>query len=307
MFFFSTQAMKIIYAKKNKQLSPLFQGFTLTELLVALVITSVLVTGATIGLQTLLQASSRSEQESQARYQMNRALDYITEDIRTADQLWDDAGASDEDYQDSSGNEWSKESEWLNSSSHNPVLYIRSPLRVEGIDSDIISVSDHGFLNGNAVMFRGSGVSDLTNITEERIYYVCKPAPPNKLPNEDNEFKVTASATAADTCNGSAISLDTTTDSVTAYRLLVYYTRDNTSTWYSPNTLNRSAGICSHSPKTNCPMLIDAVENFERIPSSSNNRKVDLRLTRRLNPRDVKNGASPKLETLNIEGFARSN
>lgn len=295
--FFEIQIIKIIHTQKKIN-SSMNSGFTLLELLAALLISSILVTGSIVGLQTILQANVRSEQESQARYQLNRAVDYIAEDVKTADQLWNDAGASTAGtsgtgYQDSSDNDWSTESEWLTNSSYNPVLYIRSPLRVSKIDtsSNEIKINDHRFLSGHAVVFTGSGVGSLTNINAEQIYYVVNAQP--------DQFEVASNP------GGTAINLDSNPADVTANRLIVYYTRDNTSTWYGPSTLNRAAGICSHSPTTNCPTLIDAVNSFNA--TLTDNRQVDLSLEGVLNPRDVENGASPKTETLTIQGFARSN
>jgi len=75
------------YRKILWNLSQKTSGFTLTELLVAIIITAVLITGTSVGLNTILQANARSEEETLRRQQGNRALNYISEDIRRADNI----------------------------------------------------------------------------------------------------------------------------------------------------------------------------------------------------------------------------
>ena len=76
-----------LYKKILCNLSQKTSGFTLTELLVAIIITAILVTGTGVGLNTILQANDRSEQETLRRRQGNRALNYISEDIREASEI----------------------------------------------------------------------------------------------------------------------------------------------------------------------------------------------------------------------------
>ncbi|WP_186708973.1 PulJ/GspJ family protein [Euhalothece natronophila] len=75
------------YRKILCNLSQKTSGFTLIELLVAVIITAVLVTGTGVGLNTILQANARSEQETLRRRQGNRALNYISEDIKRASDI----------------------------------------------------------------------------------------------------------------------------------------------------------------------------------------------------------------------------
>jgi prepilin-type N-terminal cleavage/methylation domain-containing protein len=59
-------------------------GFTLTELLVASAITSVVLVLAGSGLMTLLTADQAAEQRQNRRQELNRALAFIADDIRAA-------------------------------------------------------------------------------------------------------------------------------------------------------------------------------------------------------------------------------
>lgn len=59
-------------------------GFTLIELMVAMVATSIMISFAGSSLITVLQSYNRAEAEIDQRGKLNRALDYITDDIREA-------------------------------------------------------------------------------------------------------------------------------------------------------------------------------------------------------------------------------
>lgn len=58
------------------------QGFTLVELLVAVAITGIVITAAGFGLVTILQANKKAEAQAGRRMDLNRALDYIADDIK---------------------------------------------------------------------------------------------------------------------------------------------------------------------------------------------------------------------------------
>ena len=73
--------------KKNKFLFKLIQqqsndGFTLLELLVAIALSSIVVTIAGFGLITMMQASAKADGETSTRLELNRALEYIANDVR---------------------------------------------------------------------------------------------------------------------------------------------------------------------------------------------------------------------------------
>lgn len=59
-------------------------GFTLVELLVGMVATSILISFAGSSLVTVLQIHNRVEAEVDQQVKLNRALDYISDDIREA-------------------------------------------------------------------------------------------------------------------------------------------------------------------------------------------------------------------------------
>lgn len=67
-------------------------GFTLVELLVAIAITSLVIASAGFGLVSILQANKRAEAQTERRMDLNRALDYIADDIREARTVQNGAG-----------------------------------------------------------------------------------------------------------------------------------------------------------------------------------------------------------------------
>jgi prepilin-type N-terminal cleavage/methylation domain-containing protein len=69
---------------KTQQFS---KGFTLTELLVAMSITLVVITLAGSGLVTLMTANQKTDIETQRRTNLNRALDYIADEVRAANKV----------------------------------------------------------------------------------------------------------------------------------------------------------------------------------------------------------------------------
>lgn len=58
------------------------KGFTLVELLVAVAITGIVITVAGFGLVAILQANKKAEAQTERRMDLNRALDYIADDIK---------------------------------------------------------------------------------------------------------------------------------------------------------------------------------------------------------------------------------
>ncbi|HEY9781688.1 MAG TPA: type II secretion system protein [Leptolyngbyaceae cyanobacterium] len=75
-----------IYLKifKNYQSSA---GFTLIEFLVAMAITSIVISVAGFGLVTIMQRNGKEESENARRVELNRALDFISDDIRMASKV----------------------------------------------------------------------------------------------------------------------------------------------------------------------------------------------------------------------------
>jgi prepilin-type N-terminal cleavage/methylation domain-containing protein len=73
--------MKTFYFKLL-QFSKLAGGFTLIELLVAMVITSIIVTLAGGGLFAIMRANNKAEDETLRRIELNRAIDFISDEVR---------------------------------------------------------------------------------------------------------------------------------------------------------------------------------------------------------------------------------
>jgi len=70
------------------------QGFTLVELLASLVITGIVVAGLNVGMTYLLQESKEAEKETQRRSELNRAADFIAEEIKMAEAIAGDSSIS---------------------------------------------------------------------------------------------------------------------------------------------------------------------------------------------------------------------
>jgi prepilin-type N-terminal cleavage/methylation domain-containing protein len=75
--------MFTLYSKLAKYKKP-DQGFTLIEVLLATVIIGIVAASATAGLTAILNQSQRSERKTEERNKLNRALDYISEDVKGA-------------------------------------------------------------------------------------------------------------------------------------------------------------------------------------------------------------------------------
>lgn len=69
-------------------------GFTLIELLVAASITSIVVSVAGSGVVAMLQSSNKAQSENLRRVELNRALDFINEEVRMAKSIATDASAN---------------------------------------------------------------------------------------------------------------------------------------------------------------------------------------------------------------------
>lgn len=58
------------------------KGFTITEVLLAITLSGIVATGLGTALVATLNASNRTDARTQRRSQLNRAIDYVTEDVR---------------------------------------------------------------------------------------------------------------------------------------------------------------------------------------------------------------------------------
>ncbi|MBD1913662.1 MULTISPECIES: prepilin-type N-terminal cleavage/methylation domain-containing protein [unclassified Leptolyngbya] len=64
--------------------SPTTAGFTIVELIIAMVVTSIMITLAGYGLTTMLRANQQSGSEISRRANLNRALDFMADEVRMA-------------------------------------------------------------------------------------------------------------------------------------------------------------------------------------------------------------------------------
>jgi len=73
--------------KSNYKIYQYSAGFTLIELLVAASITTVVVSAAGFGLVNIMGANSKAEAETLRRIELNRALDFMAEEVRMASSI----------------------------------------------------------------------------------------------------------------------------------------------------------------------------------------------------------------------------
>ncbi|MBD2389462.1 type II secretion system protein [Aphanizomenon flos-aquae FACHB-1416] len=71
------------------------EGFTLIELLVSVAIMTIVVSIVGVGLGTMLKENRKAESESDRRANLNRALDYITNEVRSANSIKTSASSGD--------------------------------------------------------------------------------------------------------------------------------------------------------------------------------------------------------------------
>lgn len=250
-------------------------GFTLIELLVAAAISTIVIGVSGFGLVTIMGANQKAEAETERRANLNRGLDFISDEVRTAINVSSTAPA------------WA----WtgsLGGGSPAAKLYVQIPLQVNSMAATgKVTVSNHEFTNVNAVMFTGTGTPALP-LLKNVVYYVRD--------RDANTFNVSA------TLGGIAIPLvSNSTGSLTANRLVIYYIRTNTSTWLPPKTVNRSAGPCTDPyAGSNCPALVDSIAADGFTASVVSSRQAELHLIGKLS------GNSTKTYEVSTKVFARS-
>lgn len=272
-------------------------GFTLVELLVATVITGIVITVAGSGLVSILQASQKAEAKSDMRTDLSRALDFIGDDIRAANFVSNTAPTS-------PAWAWTE----LGGGSPQAKLYLRIPnsvVSMNEVNEKITILDNPNIANGNAVMFTGTG-SISSGLSKNTVYYVKDY---DSSPASIDTFQVSA------TIGGSAINLSTNSSgSLVANQLIIYYIRDNTTTWLGPKTINRSAGNCA-SPyqDSNCPVLIDSIRtdanNGFVVTPLPGDRQVSLSLEAQtcLPLTNSNTCSSPETYPVSTTAFARSN
>lgn len=237
-------------------------GFTLIELLVAMAITSIVISATGFGVVAITERNTKEKAETERRVELNRAQDFISDEVRTASKVNDSTSPP----------AWAWTAD-LGGGSPSAKLFLQIPLKVNSINAvtEEVTIEKHGFSAGNAVMFTGTDTT--TGISKNVVYYVTE-AP------DANTFKVSTSLSNAKA--GTAFGLNALgTGSLTANRLVTYYIRDNTSTWLGPKTINRSAGPCSDDyVESNCPVLVDSIaatNGFTATAISSRKAELDLR------------------------------
>jgi prepilin-type N-terminal cleavage/methylation domain-containing protein len=268
-------------------------GFTLIELLIAASLSVVLMLIATYGLSIIVQANQKGEAKSLSRNNLNRAIEFISDEIKTAKKV-------------SSTATWG----WtdLGGGSPQAKLYLEIPLTVTSIkgSNDSIQVTNHEFYDGSAVIFSSGNPTALSTsgLALNTVYYV-KCITPKNCTSNPNDFQIT-------NATGDLIPLNDFVGNLTANRLAIYYLRDSTSKWLKPKTINRSTGPCVGVGNPNCPVLVDSIAKKDKDTSTkdglnveiSGSRKVKINITSQLT--DDNPPVANDLEKLSAEVFARS-
>jgi type II secretory pathway pseudopilin PulG len=243
-------------------------GFTLTEILVAAGITSVILVGVGTGMVSMITANKRAETNSEQRMELNRAQDFITDEARSAQEMWQTAPT------------WWPTTTWnLSGTGATGKLYLQVPLQnVLGITSNRIQLPHHGFQNEDAVIFTGTAsgtglILSTPTAPAPTIYYVTG--------RDDNSFQVTT------TPSGAALTLSSLSGgALVPNRLVVYFDRDSDTAWLGPRSIHRSTGPCGTTIATQtvqCPMLIDSINNTaDAFTANVANDVVSLKLVARL-------------------------
>lgn len=130
--------MKSNYSKDQSS-----AGFTLIELLVAASITTIVVSSAGTGLVAIMQNNSKAEAENLRRMELNRALDFISDEVRTAKTVAKDASAN-----------LSTVAPGFNSSNRTPVLTLEIPGVSQRVIYYIASPPSNSVWSGPKVLYR---------------------------------------------------------------------------------------------------------------------------------------------------------
>lgn len=276
-------------------------GFTLIELMIAMALTTIVVSAAGFGLVSMTNNNKKAEAKTQRRIELSRALDFISDDIRMASSISDTSVTAPTWATNNDTNDPDNQLlDWINNlggGSPFAKLYMQIPIKFDKIATSSITAKQHGFSAGNAVNFTGSD-TDLAaaNLSKDVVYYVTKD------PATDS-FKVSNSISNA--TNGVARSLNdvASSGSLTVNRLLIYYIRTNTSTWLPPRTINRSAGPCLDPYEaSNCPALVDSIADTNGFTASvTSSRQAELRLLGK-----ISNNSTQTYE-VSTKVFARAN
>lgn len=274
--------MKKVFHTKNTS-----TGFTLVELLIAMTLTVVVVGLTGFGLVVLMSKNSKAQSESERQVNLNRALDFISDEVRTASNVSDSTPAP----------AWA----WSDLDEAGPdqgypsaKLYLQMPWKSVfsmTVTGGLITVTNHELSNGNAVMFTGSGTMP-TGLVEGQRYYV--------IDVTTDTFKVSS------TVAGAAIPLTSNSSgSLTVNKLITYFTRDHDDIWLKPRLIKRSIGDCSVD--ANCDVLIDSIaaESLDELTNgftakATSSRQAELKLVGQLSDNPI------KTNIVSTKVFARS-
>jgi prepilin-type N-terminal cleavage/methylation domain-containing protein len=269
-------------------------GFTLIELLIAASLSVVLMLIATYGLSIIVQANQKGEAKSLSRNNLNRAIDFISDEIKTAKKVSSTATWG-----------WAE----LGGGSPQAKLYLEIPLTATSIkgSNDSIQVTNHEFYDGSAVIFSSTDPTAFSKsgLASNTVYEV-KCITPKKCTSNPNDFQIMK--------DGIVVPLNDFVGNLTVNRLVIYYMRDVTppSQWLKPKTINRSTGPCVGKGNPNCPVLVDSIAKKDKDTSSkdglnveiSGSRKVKINITSQLT--DDNPPLANDLEKVTAEVFARS-
>jgi type II secretory pathway pseudopilin PulG len=276
-----------VFRQQKHKLKTTTVGFTLVELLAAAGITSVVLIGVGTGMVSMITANKRAEMASEQRMSLNRAQDFITDEVRSAQNMWQTAPA------------WWPTTWNLSGTGATGKLYLQVPLpNVVSVDSTgRIQLPQHGFQNGDAVFFTGTagGTGLSVSTSTPTIYYVTG--------RDDNSFQV------ASVAGGGALSLGSlTAGSLTPNRLVAYFERDSDLAWLGPRSIHRASGPCGTtmaSQMAQCPMLVDAINNTaDAFTANVANGVVSLKLVSRLHDDNSMMGQAT--ESLGVDTRAKA-
>jgi hypothetical protein len=125
-------------------------GFTMTDMLVASVITSVVVASGGVGVASMMDASTTSNAKSERRVEINHSLDFISSEIKVASQI-DENGHSKTDAEISSN--FTPSSEQVDTTTVSKALVLTLP----GLDTPVVYYSAQpvsGKWSGPRVVYR---------------------------------------------------------------------------------------------------------------------------------------------------------
>ncbi len=267
-------------------------GFTITELLVGMVITTIVVGIAGTGLIFMMSSNTKADGQMTQQANLRRTADFIADEIKTAsvltttDPIWITGGFT----------------TGINpvGTSPSPVLYLEIPMPIENVASNVLTIQNHGLAKGNAVRFSGSSFPSGINSTT--TYYV-------KTTPDANTFTVVNGT-------GTDVSFSTIPQNFALRRLVVYYTAiPNSTQWKAPTALYRATGNCTASGSTtytsdaiNCLVLVDSLAATSAFSVAISDKQATLSFNGQLcTPPSMTNTCtSPNQTSVSINAVSRA-